>query len=149
MIHIFIKQSSGCNMDLHSWSLDTETGAPSCWTWSAPAAGPAPLAGDARWTAPNHCRYCLWEEETERERDGLTDRKGEKKGEKEKWCKQGRMVRRKGRTVADVGWVDTGQQLGFRGGFYTIHREAGEETCEFKRELAKTCRKAKGRWVKV
>lgn len=63
-------------LDLRSWSLGTETAAPSWWTWSEPAAGPAPPAGDARWTAPDHCRCCLRDEQTERG-EGWMDRREE------------------------------------------------------------------------
>lgn len=78
----FLHRESGMvrsqQTDIRSWNLCRETVAPSWWTWSEPAAGPAPRAGAAPWRAPGRCHCCLFEgwidRQEEREQKG-----GEKK----------------------------------------------------------------------
>lgn len=79
----FLHQKSGTvrsrqtdrQTDVRSWSLCRGTEAPSWWTWSEPAAGPALQAGAVPWRAPGRCHCCLFEGWIDRQEAGEQKRR--------------------------------------------------------------------------
>lgn len=110
--------------DIRSWSLYRETEVPSGWTWSEPAAGPAPPAGAALSTAPDRCHCCLWQ----KERKGWTDRNKE---ERKVTQSQGKMRRKRGR----MGHLSVWMQVNIQGGVdRTLIREAFNRVGQSKKD---------------
>lgn len=120
---------------IRSWTLCRETEAPSGWTWSEPAAGPAPRAGAAPRKAPGRCHCCLFE--TERGREGGMERQtggkrvkgGEKKqgGFDRHWVCGCRSTLRDGRVTRITGRPFVMGQAGVKEG---VLKEGGKDNRE-------------------
>lgn len=109
------------------------TAVPSWWTWSEPAAGPAPPAGGAPWTAPGRCRCCLWEQNREKGMDPQTGR--EKRKRRTRTGDEGK-ERRMGQQLE---WVEIVQQLKGK-------KEGNEFMHSTGRQVRKTCQWKGGKW---